>query len=290
MRRALSAIATAVVMTVPAVQLRAAPSLAAASPRSGAAIRAMQPRAFAAWPTTLGPGSTLTVSGSGCPAGMPVTVLADAREVPHARGIAALPAREDGGFGGMIKVPNDIGLGNHSITAVCAGHPIGSARIRVVVLGLVAFGRAPGMLTVSRSAVRAGRTVRLFAEPCRTGTTSATLNDVQVRLTAPARVGAALMADLTIPSGTAPGTYTLSTRCEGLVVGVATLRVVAAGGSLPARPDDPPVQQTKILLGAAGLLLVVAAGAVVLMTVKRHHVRTATPGYFDLPSSHRSIR
>jgi hypothetical protein len=50
------------------------------------------------------------------------------------------------------------------------------------------------------------------------------------------------------------------------------------------------VRRASLILAAAVLVLVVAGGGVTLMSLKRHHVRTATPGYFDLPSSNRSTR
>jgi hypothetical protein len=294
MRLALAAVVATLALAAPAV-----PALAAASPatpataapsRSRAATGAVAPGRLAVWPTTLGPGGKLTISGSGCPAGTAVAVLVDPRDLPHARRVASLPANLDGGFGGTATVPDGLSLGAHTLTAVCAGQPVGSARIRLVVQGFVPAGGASRTLAISRSAVLAGGTIRVFTEPCGAGVGAAALNGTPVELTAPARAGAALRADLTIPKGTPPGTYTLAARCDGLVVGVATVRVVAADGSLPAPPDGPPARRSDLLLGAAVLFLVVAAGGVTLMTLKRHHVRTATPGYFDLPSANRSTR
>lgn len=293
MRVAIGLVVATLALAAPAV-----PALAAASPatpataspsRSRAATGAVAPGRLAVWPTTLGPGGRLALSGSGCPAGTAVAILVEARNLPHARRIASLPANLDGGFGGTTTVPDGLGLGAHTLTAVCAGQPVGSARIRLVVQGFLPAGGASRTLAISRSAVLAGGTIGLFTEPCGGGTGDAALNGTPVELTAPARAGASLRADLTVPKGTPPGTYTLAARCDGLVVGAATVRVVAAGGSLPGLPNGPPLRRTDVLLGAAVLVLL-AGGGLTLMSLKRHHVRTATPGYFDLPSSNRSTR
>lgn len=287
---AIPALVATVALAAPAVPSQAAAPPATAPARSGAALRAVAPGRLAVWPTTLGPGSRLAISGSGCPGATAVAVLVDPRGAPHARRIATLPANLDGRFGGAGMIPRDLGLGAHTLTAVCANRPVGSARVRVVVQGFVPAGGASRTLTVSRSAVLAGGKTRLFTEPCRGGRGDAALNGTPVELTAPARAGAALRTELTIPKGTPPGTYTLSARCDGLVAGVATLRVLAAGASLPAWSNGPPVRRASLILAAAVLVLVVAGGGVTLMSLKRHHVRTTTPGYFDLPSSNRSTR
>jgi hypothetical protein len=292
MRKVLSAVATAVILTVPGIQAQAAPShpssAGAARPSSG--IQASELGKLSVSPTTLVPGGKVTVSGSGCPGAAAVSIFPDTRDFSDDRKIASMPTREDGSFNGASRIPSEIGLGTHTISAVCADELIGSARIRLVLQGFVALDGTPGTLTVSRSAVLAGGKVRIFAQPCGIGAAGAALNGTRVKLGAPTLVGAAFRADVMIPRSTAPGMYTLSTRCNGRSAGAATLRVLPAGGSLPGRIDSIPIQRTNVLLGvAAGLILILVSG-IGLMSFKRHRTRTATPGYFDLPSSQRPVR
>ena len=270
MRAVVSAVAVAAVLLVPSPQTEGTDGLSVA-------------------PATVQPGGRLTVSGTGCPTGGTVSVLpgAGASDAPE---LASLPARDDGSFNGTVSLPAGTEAGGHTITAVCAGQPVGSARFRVVARELAMTGGAPAMLTVSRSAVAPGRSVRIFGRPCKGGQTAALLDRKPVTLTASTRVGDAFRAEVAIPRGTLSGPHTLSTRCNGVTTAAATLRVVAVGGQLPAAIARPPAaNRIYLLLGVIAALAPVLTVSVTL-GLQRHRTRTTTPGYFDLPSRQRPAR
>jgi hypothetical protein len=270
MRAVASAVAVAAVLLVPSTQTEGSGGLSAA-------------------PSTVRPGGQLAVSGTGCPTGSTVSVLPGSG-VSDAPELASIPTRDDGSFNGTVSLPAGTKAGSHTITAVCAGQPVGSARFQVVVRNPALTGGAPEMLTVSRSAVAPGGSVRIFGRPCEDGRTAALVDDKPARLSAVTRVGDAFRAELTIPRDTQPGSHTLSTRCDGVTTAAATLRVLAAGGRLPAAPARPPAaNRIYLLLGiiaALALLLTVS----ITLRLQRQRTRTATPGYFDLPSQQRPVR
>jgi hypothetical protein len=274
MRAVVSAVAVAAVLLVPSAQTDATDGLSVS-------------------PSTVRPGDRLTVSGTGCPTGGTVSVLpgAAASDAPE---LATIPARDDGSFNGTVSLPAGTEAGSHTITAVCAGQPVGSARFRVVERQLALTGGAPALLTVSKSAVTPGGSVRVFARPCAGGQTAALLDKKPVPLAASTRVGDAFRAEVTIPDGAAPGAHTLSTRCNGVTTGAATLRVVAAAGRLPSGavtpyPRPPGANRIYLLLGVIAALALVLTVSVTL-GLQRHRTRTATPGYFDQPSQQRPVR
>jgi hypothetical protein len=293
-RKALSAVVTAVALILSGGQAQATLSLPTspdARSWSAMAIQVPNPDRLSVSPTTLTPGTKVTISGSGCPAGTTVSLLADARVASEAHRLGSMTAGADGSFDGITNIPGGIGLGSHTISAFCSDQLIGSEWIRLVTQGFVALGGAPGMLAVSRSAVAAGGTVKVVTPPCRAGAVTAALDHTQLTVAAPARAGAGIEADATIPTSTPPGTHTLFARCGGLLLGAATLRVTAQGGSLPAPVDGSPVPRTDLLLGVAtGVVLAVMLGGIALWSFRRHRARTATPGYFDLPNSQRQVR
>jgi hypothetical protein len=293
-RKALSAVLTTVALILPGGQALAAPSLPSSPGArffSAVAVQVPNPDRLSVSPTTLTPGAKVTISGSGCPAGSTVSLLADARASSVAHRLGSVPTAADGSFDGTTAVPGGIGLGSHTLSAFCSNRLVGSERIRLVTQGFVALGGIPGTLAVSRSAVAAGGTVKIVTQRCGAGAVTAALDDTRVTVPVPAPAGAGVEADVTIPASTPPGMHTLFTHCGGLLVGAATLRVIAAGSSLPAPVDGSPVPRTDLLLGVAtGVVLVVLLGAITLWSLRRHRARTATPGYFDLPNPQRQIR
>jgi hypothetical protein len=242
-------------------------------------------------PATMAPNSRVTVTGSGCAGATSVGLFPGTRDFSAAARLASIPTRGDGSFSGAIRVPGRIGLGPHTLSAVCGDELIASAKIRVVILGFLELDGAPGTLTVSRSAVLAGKRLRILTtRPCQPGTTSAALDGTRLELVAPAPVADAVRADVTIPRTTPPGVYTLSTRCNGLPSGTATLRVLAAAGrALPASAGGLPVQGINVLLGVIAVLALILIVSIVL-SFQRQRTRTTTPGYFDLPSSQRQAK
>lgn len=269
MRAVVSAVAVAAVLLVPSAQ---------SEPADGLSVT----------PATVRPGDRLTVSGTGCPTGGTVSILpgAGASDAPE---LATIPARDDGSFNGTVSLPAGTEAGSHTITAVCAGQPVGSARFRVVERQLALTGGAPALLTVSRSAVAPGGSVRVFGRPCTGGKITALLDRKPVPLAGSTRVGDAVRAEVAIPRGTPPGPHTLSTRCNGVTTAAATLRVVgASGGRLPSGtvtpyPRPPDANRIYLLLGVIAALALVLTVSVTL-GLQRHRTRTSTPGYFDLPS------
>jgi hypothetical protein len=274
MRAVVSAVAVAAVLLVPATQTE---------PDDGLSVT----------PATVRPGDRLTVSGTGCPTGGTVSVL-PGDGVSDAPELATIPARDDGSFNGTVSLPAGTEAGSHTITAVCAGQPVGSARFRVVERQLALTGGAPALLTVSKSAVAPGRSVRVFGRPCADGRTAALLDRKPVPLAGSTRVGDAVRSEVTIPRGTPPGPHTLSTRCHGVTTSSATLRVMAAGGRLPAEavtpyPRPPGANRIYLLLGVIATLALMLTVSVTL-GLQRHRNRGTTPGYFDLPSQQRPVR
>jgi hypothetical protein len=274
MRAVVSAVAVVAVLLVPSTQTE---------PADGLSVT----------PATVRPGDRLTVSGTGCPTGSRVSVLpgAGASDAPE---LASIPARDDGSFNGTVSLPAGTEAGSHTITAVCAGQPVGSARFRVVARQLVLTGGAPAMLTVSKSAVAPGGSVRVFGRPCSGGQTAALLDKKSVPLAGSTRLGDAVRAAVVIPRGTPPGPHTLSTRCNGVTTAAATLRVVAAGGRLPSGavtpyPRPPSTNRIYLLLGAIAALALVLTVSVTF-GLQRHRTRTSIPGYFDLPSQQPPVR
>jgi hypothetical protein len=274
MRAVVSAVAVAAVLLVPSPQTE---------PAEGLSVT----------PATVRPGDRLTVSGTGCPTGGTVSVLpgADASDAPE---LATIPVRDDGSFNGTVSLPAGTKAGSHTITAVCAGQPIGSARFRVLERQLAPTGGAPALLTVSKSAVAPGGSLRVFGRPCSGDQTAALLDRKPVPLAAPTRVGDAFRAEVAIPRGTPPGPHTLSTRCNGVTTAAATLRVVVAGGRPPAGavtpyPRPPGANRIYLLLGVIAALALVLTVSLTL-GLQRHRTRTSTPGYFDLPSQQRPVR
>jgi hypothetical protein len=280
MRKALSALAIAVVLTVPGMPALAAPSPAQASKSGRLTVS----------PMTVVPGGKLTVSGTGCPGDGTVHLVPGARDLPAAKRVAAMPTRADGSFNGTTRLPGGIGLGTHTISAVCADELVGSATVRVVNQGFIELDGAHGSLTISRSAVRAGSRLSIFAQPCRTGTAGVALNDRPLKLATPTPVGAVVKAGVTIPRSTRPGLYTLSTRCDGQTSGAATVRVVSAGPTPPTTRQGGLPLRINVLLLVITCLIAVMVGYLTVMGVERHRNRTATPGYFDLPASQRQAR
>jgi hypothetical protein len=274
MRTAVSAVAVAAVLLVPSAQT---------DPADGLSVT----------PATVRPGDRLTVSGTGCPTEAAVSVLPGAG-VSDAPELATIPARDDGSFNGTVSLPAGTEAGSHTITAVCAGQPVGSARFQVVERQLALTGGAPALLTVSKSAVAPGGSVRVFGRPCSGGQTTALLDKRPVPLAGSTRVGDAARAEVAIPRGTQPGPHTLSTRCNGVTTAAATLRVVAVGGRLPAEavtpyPRPPGASRIYLLLGVIAAMALVLTVSVTL-GLQRHRARSSTPGYFDLPSQQRPVR
>jgi hypothetical protein len=274
MRTVVSAVAVAAVLLVPSAQTKPSDRLSVS-------------------PETVRPGDRLTVSGTGCPTGGTVSVLpgAGASDAPE---LATIPARDDGSFNGTVSLPAGTEAGSHIITAVCAGQPVGTARFQVVERPLVLTGGAPALLTVSKSAVAPGGSVRVFGRPCTGGQTTALLDKRPVPLAGSTRVGDAVRAEVAIPRGTPSGPHTLSTRCNGATTAAVTLRVVAAGGRLPGGaatpyPRPPGANRIYLLLGVIAALALVLTVSVTL-GLQRRRTRTSTPGYFDLPSQQRPVR
>ncbi len=201
-----------------------------------------------------------------------------------------MPTGADGSFKGTIRLPSGAGLGTHAISAACGGETVASATIRVVILGFIELDGAPGPLTISRSAVRAGGRMSIFTRPCATGAAGVALNDQPLKLTTPTPVGAVVKAAVTIPRSIPPGQYTLSARCGGQLSGAATIRVVAAGRSPPTTRQGGLPLRINVLLIVVACLITVMVGYLTVMGVERHRNRTATPGYFDLPASQRTVR
>jgi hypothetical protein len=238
-------------------------------------------------PATVEPGGRLTVSGTGCPTGATVSLL-PGTGAPDAPELASIKAHDDGSFDGTVSLPAGTETGSQTITAVCGGRPIGSARFQVAVASLEATGGAPAMLTVSRSAVAPGKSVQIFGRPCEDGQTAALFDKKPVTLAASTRVGAAFRAEVAVPRGTPAGTHTLSTRCNGVTTAAATLRVLAVSSRLPSALARPSANNFYLLLGviaALALLLIVS----VTLGLQRQRTRTSTPGYFDLPSQQRPV-
>jgi LPXTG cell wall anchor motif len=71
-------------------------------------------------------------------------------------------------------------------------------------------------------------------------------------------------ATLTIPSGTAPGVYTVSAISGGDVLAVVTIRVAAAGGV-----GDLPFTGGNVLPGLAIGAALIVAGGLLLLSLKR---------------------
>jgi hypothetical protein len=268
MRAVVSAVAVVAVLLAPSTQTE---------PADGLSVT----------PATVRPGDRLTVSGTGCPTGSTVSVLpgAGASDAPE---LASIPARDDGSFNGTVGLPAGTEAGSHTITAVCAGQPVGSARFQVVERPLALTGGAPALLTLSKSAVTPGGSVRVFGRPCTGGRTTALLDSRPVPLAGSTRVGDAVRAEVAVPRGTPPGAHTLSTRCKGVTTAAATLRVVVTGGRLPRGavtpyPRPPGANRMYLLVGVIAALALVLTVSVTL-GLQRYRTRISTPGYFDLPS------
>ena len=65
------------------------------------------------------PGQTITVSGTGCPAGEPVNFFFDGDPA------GSTTADQNGNFSGEVTVPSDAAPGTHTITASCGAQVLG---------------------------------------------------------------------------------------------------------------------------------------------------------------------
>jgi len=219
------------------------------------------PVKFSVIPRRVERGGVVTISGGGCKPGSKVIFYLDGRKIG-----AKTSSRRDGSFHDTATIPTGTSLGKHTITAVCNGKVVGSAKIRVVE-GYPGTGGRSSTLAVSRSTVAAGTTVSLVTTPCPTGTADAALNDTKLVLASPARSGG--LFSTTIPKGTPAGTYTLAARCDGRVAGVATVRVIPAAEALPAQTTGLPSTRANIVPGLAAGAALIVAGALTLLRIKR---------------------
>ena len=125
----------------------------------------------------------------------------------------------------------------------------------------------PSPLTVSKSSVRPGGSVTVAGAGCQASDTVAVdLGETQIASTTADESGS-FNTDVTIPSSTAPGSYTLRASCSGGTAFTATITVAAAsGGGLPFTGAN---LLPGVLLGA-GLIL---AGGLLLASIRRRVTR-----------------
>jgi hypothetical protein len=222
-----------------------------------------RPGQFTVSPRKVEPGDTVSISGSGCKGTTKVSFFLGTRK------IGSTTSRK-GFFQGSGKIPSNTDFGKYTVSAVCNNQVVGSARIRVVDDYPGKDGRASN-LAVSQSTVTPGRTVALTASPCEGGTTDASLNDTRLVLASPVRSGGVFKANTTIPQGTKAGTYTLATRCNGRMAGVATIHVVSTDASEPvAARTALPSRRTNLVPGLGIGVALIIAGGLVLYRIKRH--------------------
>jgi hypothetical protein len=229
--------------------------------------------AFAVAPTNPRQGDTIRIQGSGC---LPSTIVYFRIDV-H-RLIGQTVARPNWFFRGSARIPTNVAVGTHRVSAQCrqTGRTAGARNITVRddYPGLAA---SVGGMRVDRSTVVAGRTIAFSARSCRDGVTDASLDDTRVQLAAPDRRGGIFRARATIPSGTPAGVHQLLTRCDGTVAGAATVRVVATDVATSGVTASLPQRRSNIVPGVSLALALIVTGALVLTGISKRRAATTQP-------------
>lgn len=228
---------------------------------------------FAVAPTNPHQGDTIRIQGSGC---LPSTIVYFRIDI-H-RLIGRTVARTNWFFRGSARIPSDIAVGTHRVSAQCrqTGRTAGARDITVQddYPGLEA---SVGGMRVDRSTVVAGRTIAFSARSCKSGVTDASLDDTRVQLAAPDRRGGIFRARATIPSGTPTGVHQLLTRCDGTVAGAATVQVVASDVAVGGATASLPERRSNIVPGVSLALALIVTGALVLTGISRRRAATNQP-------------
>ncbi len=283
MRKAISALTAAIALLLVARPAHADPGLPGLPSKTVAAalhVAHLQQAGGLVVDGVVVAGRKLNIRASGCPPTSPVKFFLDDT------GLGSTTADSEGVFDDQNqRIPYATPSGPHELKATCS-RTIGPVMINVFQPNTTPPHGRSGTLAVSRSAVTPGRTIALSGRSCKHGPPAASLGGTKLVLAAPVRSGGLLKASATIPQDTPAGSHQLLTRCNGQVAGVATLRVMAPAQMLPYRAG---AARTNLVPGlSAGVaLILVLVGALTLVRVKRHRIRTATPGYFDLPGPDR---
>ncbi len=202
-------------------------------------------------PSSVAQGGTVTVSGNvpvsgaaSCASGASAQLTSTAALFPPA-GFGPQAARDaSGGFSVAYTVPASTPVGSYNIGIRCAGGNVGvSATVQVTAPSAV----TPG-IDVSPASAAAGDRVTVSGTVGLTGAKACPSSDA-VRLTSTAALfppdGSGPQAtrdatghfsvDYTIPTGTAPGAYSVGVRCGGGNVGVsAALQVTRPVSTTPS--------------------------------------------------------
>jgi hypothetical protein len=221
--------------------------------------------AFAVAPTNPRQGDTIRIQGSGC---LPSTIVYF--RIDTHRLIGQTVARTNWFFRGTGRIPTNVAVGTHRVSAQCrqTGRTVGARNITVRddYPGLQA---SVGGMRVDRSTVVAGRTIAFSARSCSNGVTDASLDDTRIQLATPDRSGGIFRAKAAIPRGTPAGTYRLLTRCDGTVAGMATVHVLAANAAVASGGSGLPERRSNIVPGVSLALALIVTGALVLVSISR---------------------
>jgi hypothetical protein len=197
---------------------------------------------FSVRPRTIDPGGHITVSGSGCPAGVSFSVRLDDEVVDSGR------TSSGGRFVVGIDIPGGASEDAHRVSARCHGEYVGSQLVEVV----DDYPTQLSLLTTDRTAVPAGQAVTVSGTKCPTGQPTASLDGRPVALNLNHSVrGEGFTATVTIPTTATQGRHSLWAGCDAGSAGTTELQVGNAIEPAAARMVFGPPPHNDLALWAS---------------------------------------
>ncbi len=221
-------------------------------------------RSFNAYPDTVTRGDKVWVEGTGCKKWASVKIRLDGETVKRTH------ADEWGTFDKGLRLPHWIKKGRHVLSAKCDGRFLGSDGIKVK----KRYEHDRDHVYADRSAVEAGKKVRVRGDDCPDGKPVASLDGAPVALNVSSKAKG-FTAEATIPAGTAPGKHRFYAGCDAGSASTTELNVLDPEDTDEAAAKEAfgpqPTSDLAMWAGLfAGLALLVAS---VFVSTRRRGTR-----------------
>jgi hypothetical protein len=172
-------------------------------------------RSFNAYPDTVTRGDKVWVEGTGCKKWASVKIRLDGETVKRTH------ADKWGTFDKGLRLPHWIKKGRHVLSAKCDGRFLGSDGIKVK----KRYEHDRDHVYADRSAVQAGKKLRVRGDDCPDGKPVASLDGAPVALNVSSKAKG-FTAEATIPAGTAPGKHRFYAGCDAGSASTTELNVL----------------------------------------------------------------
>jgi hypothetical protein len=221
-------------------------------------------RSFNAYPDVVIAGDKVWAEGTGCKKYASVKIKLDGETVKRTH------ADKWGTFDKGLRIPRHIKKGRHVLSAKCDGRFLGSDGVKVK----REYRQDRDHVYADRSAVEAGKKLRVRGEDCPDGTPVAKLDGAPVALNVASK-SKGFTAEATIPAGTAPGKHQFYAGCDAGSSATTELNVLDPEDTeeAAARQASTPQQTSDLAMWVglfAGLSLLVASA---VLTTRRRNQR-----------------